>query len=210
MKRKQKTLFLSYLALLIAVELVLMFTPLGFIPLGLIRVTTLHIPVIIGGIILGRKGGVILGLTFGLASIVINTIQPTITSFVFTPFYSVGNVSGNFFSLVIAIVPRVLLGFFAAEIYRFFNHHFKFTTSVIIASFTASLLHSIMVLGGIYLFFGPQYAQVKELSVPLFGFLLGIIGTNGIIEAIFATLICTSVCYALRPSIRRLGGIYNV
>lgn len=209
MKRNQKTLFLSYLALFIGIELVLMFTPLGFIPLGVIRATTLHIPVIIAGIVLGRKGGMAVGLTFGLASVLINTLSPTITSFVFTPFYSLGDINGNFFSLVIAIVPRVLLGFFAAEGYRLFNKKLSFSTSIIIASLGSALLHSIMVLGGIFIFFGPQYAQVKELTVPLLPFLLGIIGTNGIVEAILGAFITVSVCVALKPSIRRLGGLYN-
>ncbi len=37
-------------------------------------------------------------------------MTPGITSFVFSPFITVGGISGNFFSLVIALVPRILLG----------------------------------------------------------------------------------------------------
>ena len=46
----------------IALVVLLGLTPLGLIPLGFINVTILHIPVIIGALALGLKGGLILGL----------------------------------------------------------------------------------------------------------------------------------------------------
>ena len=42
--------------------------PLGYIPLGVITPTTVHIPVIIAGIILGWKKGAFAGFVFGLTS----------------------------------------------------------------------------------------------------------------------------------------------
>ena len=69
---------------------------LGYIPLGFTRATIIHIPVIIGSIILGPKYGAFLGFIFGLTSLVNNTFNPTVTSFVFTPFYSLGTYVGNF------------------------------------------------------------------------------------------------------------------
>ena len=75
-----------------------MFTPLGFIPIGPMKATTMHIPVILAGILLGIKGGAITGLVFGISSVVNATINPTILSFVFTPFYSLGEYHGNFMS----------------------------------------------------------------------------------------------------------------
>lgn len=95
---RKKTKFLVLLTMFCSIEVVLMFTPLGFIPLGPIRATTLHIPVILAGMLLGVKGGAITGLVFGLGSVLINTITPTITSFVFTPFYSLGEYHGNLMS----------------------------------------------------------------------------------------------------------------
>ena len=44
---------LVQLSLLAAMEIVLASTPLGYIPVGATRATTIHIPVIIGGILLG-------------------------------------------------------------------------------------------------------------------------------------------------------------
>ena len=92
---QSKTKELVLLAMFIAIEIMLFIVPfLGFIPIGPLRATTMHIPVIVAAIVLGRKQGVIVGFVFGLLSLVINTIQPTATSFIFSPF-----ISGNILSL---------------------------------------------------------------------------------------------------------------
>ena len=60
--------------------------------------------VIIAAFILGPLGGGILGFVFGLLSLIVMTIYPSATSFVFTPFYGIG----NGWSLVICFLPRIL------------------------------------------------------------------------------------------------------
>lgn len=61
------------------------FTPIGFIQLGVIKATIIHIPVIIGSIVLGPKIGALLGGIFGLTSLINNTVVPALLSFVFSP-----------------------------------------------------------------------------------------------------------------------------
>ena len=110
----KKTKDIAFMSLFIAIELLLVIVPfLGFIPIGPLRATTLHIPVIIAGIVMGKEKGAQIGLVFGLASLVMNTISPTITSFVFLPF-----LSGSLLSGVIAIVPRMLIGYVAGFVYE--------------------------------------------------------------------------------------------
>ena len=204
---RKKTKFLVLLTMFCSIQVVLMLTPLGYIPLGPVRATTMHIPVILAGILLGVKGGAITGLVFGLSSVIINTITPTITSFVFTPFYSLGEYHGNFMSLVIAIGPRVLLGVLAAVIYHWFknkNNKMRFFGSGVTA-LVCTLIHSILVLGMIYLFFGPSYAAAKGVEVSaLFGLLLGIITTNSVLEAILATLIIAPLTKVLEPITKKV------
>ena len=108
MKSKQKTKNMVLLALFGCIEIVLMLTPLGYIPIGPVRATTLHIPVILAGVLMGPKAGSAIGLIFGISSVIVNTLTPTVTSFVFSPFYSVGEFHGGLASLIIAIGPRVL------------------------------------------------------------------------------------------------------
>ena len=57
-KASAKTLGMVQLALLGALIFILAFTPfLGYIPLGVTRATIVHIPVIIGSLLLGPKKG---------------------------------------------------------------------------------------------------------------------------------------------------------
>ena len=56
------------LSALSAIVFVLGLTPLGIIPIGFINVTILCIPVIIGTVLMGVKGGLVLGACFGLSS----------------------------------------------------------------------------------------------------------------------------------------------
>ena len=68
---------------------IMAFTPfLGYIPLGFTRATIIHIPVILASLLMGPTTRVLLGLLFGLTSFINNTVNPTVTSFVFTPFYN--------------------------------------------------------------------------------------------------------------------------
>ena len=80
----RKTQDMVKLALFSGIIVVLSLTPMGYIPLGVIKATTIHIPVILGSILLGWKSGAVLGGLFGLTSFMVNTITLNLTSFVFT------------------------------------------------------------------------------------------------------------------------------
>ena len=85
---KKDTRWLTSVALMMAIVILLANTPLGMIQLPIIKATTVHIPVIIGAILLGPAAGAILGGTFGVCSLISNTIAPTLLSFAFSPFMS--------------------------------------------------------------------------------------------------------------------------
>ena len=175
--------------------MLLVFIPfLGYIPIGPLRATTLHIPVIIAGITLGKKGGMIIGLVFGLSSLFYNTISPTVTSFVFSPF-----ISGSILSAVVAIAPRVLIGFFAGGIFeQFCKHKWNQYVGIIISGLAGSLANTILVLAGIYFIFGQSYAQAigQDFNL-LMAYLIGIITSSGILEAVVGTIITLMVCKPL-------------
>ncbi len=182
---KQKTKNLAFLSLFIAIEILMVMVPfLGFIPIGPLRATTLHIPVIIAGIVLGKNKGTIIGLVFGLSSLVMNTISPTITSFVFSPF-----ISGSILSAIVAIVPRVLIGYVAGFTYEKIKAKNEFL-AMSIGSFLGAMTNTILVLGGIYFLFGSEYAVAigKDFAL-LLPYLFGIITTSGILEAVVGTII---------------------
>ena len=195
MATNQKTTRMVQIALLAGIEVLLAFTPLGYIPIGPVRATTIHIPVILGGILLGPAAGGLLGGVFGLTSVLINTITPTVTSFVFTPFYSLGESRGNFWSLVI-----ILIGVVAGWVFRLMMQVQKNTgLAAALSGFLGSMTNTILVMGGIYVFFGPAYAQARGIAYStLMGVIGGVISFNGVIEAIAATAITIPLAAVLR------------
>ena len=192
----EKTRQMVQMELLGAIILVMAFTPfLGYIPLGFTRATIIHIPVILGSLLLGPKKGAILGALFGVTSLINNTMNPTVTSFVFTPFYSIGETHGNFWSLVICFVPRILVGIVPYYVYRLVQKWLKNrkkgqVLSLSLAGLIGSLTNTLLVMNFIYLFFNQSYAQANGVSVnTLYGFILTVIGINGVPEAIVAALL---------------------
>lgn len=193
--KQNRTKIMVLHALFIAIEMLLIFVPfLGYIPIGPLRATTLHIPVIIAGIVLGKKSGALIGLVFGLSSLIYNTINPSVISFVFSPF-----ISGNIMSAVIAIVPRIMIGFIAGWVFESFkNSNRNRIFGIVVSSFLGAITNTVLVLGGIYFLFGSTYAEALGKNFQeLFPYLLGIITTQGILEASVGTVISFIVCKAL-------------
>ncbi len=213
MKTTDKTRDFVLTSLFIAIICLLAFVPyLGYIPLGPINATTIHIPVIIGALYLGPKKGALLGGVFGLTSLLNNTFKGGLTAFVFSPVYSV-NLEGNpvlsaLKSLLICFVPRILIGvaayYMCVLVYKLLKG--RLLAGVYIAAGLAgSLTNTLLVMHGIFLLFGDAYASANELNADvLYYTILGIIGTNGIPEAIVASLLTAAAC----PVLHRMKPLY--
>lgn len=176
-KRKpvSRTLFLTQLAMLSALIVILTFTPIGFIPVGPVWATIIHIPVIIGAIIMGPLAGAILGLVFGICSF-FKAIQVgdiiTVSIFVYNP--------------QITFIPRILIGVFAGYTYRLLPAFDKFKiTSLSVSAIVGTATNSVLVISGIYLF-TPQYFALSPLLIG-----------QCFIEAGLAVIIAVPVCKAL-------------
>lgn len=202
--KNKKTKRITFLAMFIAIEVILVVTPLGFIPIGPLSITTMHIPVVIAGIILGKKDGAKLGFVFGLASFIQATLRPSITSFCFSPFVTIGGISGNWSSLIIAFIPRILLGYLAGLTFEVLSSKLpKPSFNALIAGLVGSLTNTILVLSGIYIFFGHAYASAIGIAYStLITVLFGVVISNGIIEAILAAIVSSFAYTALKNSHR--------
>ena len=183
-------------ALFAALIVALAFLPfIGYIPLGFTKATTIHIPVIIGSILLGPKKGAFLGGVFGLTSLINNTLYPTATSFVFSPFYSAGAFKGGWASLVICFVPRILVGVTPWLVWRLLGPGLgKSRTgrlfSLGLAGFVGALTNTLLVMNGIFLFYGDTWAAAQNKAGQfVYGLILGVIGINGVPEAIVAGIL---------------------
>ena len=198
---KKMVIFTLFAALIV----VMAFT-IGYIPLGFMNATIIHIPVIIGAIILGPASGGALGFVFGLTSLINNTFKPNITSFVFTPFYSLDpRFDGSFASILICFVPRILIGVISAYLYRLLSKTKLNKTAVLaITGFIGSMVNTVFVMGGIYLLFGESYAAAKDMGIEaLLGVIMGIVGMNGVPEAIVAAILTSAVVIPLAKYLKK-------
>ena len=179
-----------------AIIFILAFTPIGFINLGIARATTVHIPVILGSILLGPKVGAILGFLFGLTSLITNTMLPVPLSFVFSPLIPVpGTDSGTPLALIVCFLPRILAGVVPYFVYKFFQTGLKkypklSQLSLPVAGLAGSMTNTLLVLHLLYFFFKDSYAAINNVSADVvYGLIMAIITSNGIIEAIVSMII---------------------
>ena len=182
----KKTVRLVQLSLLVALLAVLTFTPLGFLVIPPVSITFLHIPVIVGATLLGPADGAILGLAFGLLSMIRATFAGvTPIDMMFSPFAS----GYPFQSIVVCILPRVLLGVIAAGLYLLLRNHVKNVVAVGVSAFVATVCHTAMVLGLLSVLFS---------AFPLKQVWLSIIGINALLEMAAAVVVGVGVCVPLQ------------
>ena len=196
MKRKtMDTRYMAMLAMLCGVLLVMGMTGIGFIPLPVIKATTMHIPVILGAVLLGPKAGGILGALFGMCSIWANTTTPGLLSFAFSPFMTTEGLPGVAKSLWIALGCRILFGLIAGWLWKLFGKMFKREyISLPLTAAAATICHTLLVMGSIYILLAQQYAAAKNVAISaVFGLIMGTITASGIPEAIIAAILVTVI-----------------
>lgn len=192
------------MAALVAIMLLMTVVPvLGYIPLGFMNATIIHIPVIVGAILLGPKKGAVLGLVFGFTSMWKNTaLMPNLTSFVFTPFITMPDGgSGGIRSVIICLIPRMLIGVVGYYAYRAVLAVWKQKKklALTVAGVAGSITNTLLVMNLIYFLFGNTYAEAARMNVEngLYAVILGVICLNGIPEAILAGVLTALIVSAL-------------
>lgn len=206
-ERKHDTRWMVSVALMAAIVIVLANTPLGMIQLPIIKATTVHIPVIIGAILLGPSAGAILGFVFGVCSLISNTMAPTLLSFAFSPFMSTTGIPGVCKALWISIGCRILIGIAAGWLWILLH---KINVNQLIAlpvvGFVGSMVNTVTVMGSIYLLFAQQYAEAKKVAITaVWGLVMGTVTASGIPEAIAAAVLVLALGKVLIQVFKRMN-----
>lgn len=194
-------------ALMAAIVIVLANTPLGMIQLPVIKATTVHIPVIIGAILLGPWAGAILGAVFGVCSLISNTMAPTLLSFAFSPFMSTTGIPGALKAIWISVGCRILIGVIAGWLWIALEKiKMNHLAALPIVGFAGSMINTVAVMGSIYILFAQQYAEAREVAVSaVWGLIIGTVTASGIPEAIAASILVLALGKALIQVFRRMG-----
>ena len=200
------TRYMALLAMLCGVLLVMGMTGIGFIPLPVIKATTMHIPVILGAILLGPKAGAVLGAVFGFCSIWANTTTPGLLSFAFSHFMTTEGLPGVAKSLWIALGCRILFGWLAGIFWILFRKILKKEYAALpVTAAVATICHTLLVMGSIYFLLSQQYAAAKNVALSaVFGLIMGTVTASGIPEAIVAAILVTVVGKALLHLMSRM------
>ncbi len=201
--KKSNILSMTQIAIFIAIELVLNFTPLGYMNVPGLSITFLMVPVALAAILLGTKAGAILGLTFGLTSFA----QCFGASVFGATLLALDPIS----TFIVCVVPRVLAGLLPGMLFALISKgkeakQIKYHWYIITA-FVASALNSVLFMTALIIgFWDTPY--ISELATgmnatnPLV-FAVLFVGINGLIEAIVCCFIGGSIAKALHPVVNK-------
>lgn len=173
-----------------ALSIILALTPIGYIQIGALAITIMHIPTILATLTAGLVPGLFTGLIFGISSLV-----KAATS---------GNASNIFFvNPLVSVLPRVIFPIAVWGFFKLLNliPRMPKTVSGGIAAAAGTLVHTLLVLGALVIFYGKDLGlKSGEMLSGFFAFVAATLATNGLWEVVSASVLSVIV----------LGAIYGI
>jgi uncharacterized membrane protein len=168
-----------------AISIFLGLTPLGFIPWGGASLTIMHIPVILGAVLEGPVVGIIVGLIFGIFSMIRAATAPQ------------GPLDVAFTNPLISVLPRLFIGPVAWLIWSGLKRWP--VIGLIAAGIGGSLTNTVLVLGMIALVpsaIGILRDITSAGTTPTLTLLWAIAVANGLPEAIASAVLVLAIAGA--------------
>ena len=171
---------------------------LGYIQLSpAASLTIMHIPVILAAVLAGLPGGIVTGLVFGLTSLVNAAANPS------------GLLDPLFVNPFCSVLPRMLFGAAAWGVFRLLSMIPVFPKALCAAvtSFLTTLLHTVMVIGSMYVFLNSQMSET--MGGMGFVMVMGVILPGALLEAAAATFVCAAVTAAMSAASGKKAKIFS-
>lgn len=177
------------MALVVVLQVVsAMIPPIG----GMVSITLTLVPVVVGAILFGKKGGALLGFTFG-AIVLINCISAL------DPGGHILWVTNPFLTAVICFVKGTMAGFVPAVLYEAVRgknaqvSHGRNYASALVAALSAPIVNTGLFVCGMFLFFKDTlYAWAGESDVITY-VLLGLAGLNFLVEFLINIILTPAI-----------------
>lgn len=155
---------------------------LGYIQLNpTVSLTIMHIPIVLATVLSGLPGAIVTSLIFGLTSLVNAAINPT------------GMLDPLFLNPLCSVLPRLLFGVFAWFLFNALSSIPKMPKpiSATVTAFVASIFHTIVVIGSLYLFLNEKItaAMGGQGYIPV----MIVILPGAVLEAVAATIITLAI-----------------
>ena len=180
-------------AILMAIILVMSFTPAGYLKAGPVEITFLTIPVVIGAVLLGPWYGAFLGAVFGATSFA----QCFSTSVFGAALLAINPVC----TFITCMIPRMLIGIVAGLLFRGLSRRHRGGAMALIATTLAGCLtNTVFFVGAVVLFFaGSSYFAGSTVWQIIVGFFT----VNVLLEVLVCGLVAAGCSKALSHVISR-------
>lgn len=199
--KNAKTVKMAQMAVLTAIILIMAFTPLGYLRTGGLEISLITIPVVIGAMITGPAAGAFLGGIFGITSFY--------QCFGMSPFGAMLLSINPFFTFLVCVPTRILMGYLTGLLFRFYKKADKtHTVSYFAGGLTGAFLNTLFFMGVLLLcFWNTDY--IRSLNESLgglnpFAFVLAFIGINGLFELPAACLAGGIISKALGKALQNM------
>ena len=188
----QKMLYMVQMAMLIALVVVLQIISAMIPPIGGVSITLTLVPVVVGAILFGKRGGFVLGFAFGLI-VLINCITAMDVG---------GNILWNanpVFTLLICFVKGIAAGFVPAVLYRAVCGKTERASTArkygaaLVAALSAPVVNTGLFVCGMLLFFRDTlYAWAGGTEIMTY-ILLGLAGLNFLVEFLINIILTPAI-----------------
>ena len=188
-QKKFSTKYLVEMALLVAIILIMAFTPIGYIRTAGLEITLIVVPVAVGAVT----------LVFGVTSF--------IQCFGMSPFGAALLGINGFLTFLVCVPTRILMGWLTGLIYKGLRKtKLPSGASVTISNLCCPLLNTTFFMGMLVIgFYNTEYIQsfVSALGAKnALLFILAFVGVNGLVEAIVCFVVGTAISAALKKALK--------
>ncbi len=196
----QKILSLAIVAMLLALVVVLQYFG-GFIKIGPFVPSLVLIPIVIGAIVVGPRGGAILGGAFGIVVITQCFMGIDAGGFILWGI-------NPFFTALVCLVKGIAAGLVPGYIYKLLvkenSSNKRALAGAVLASLTAPIMNTgLFVIGLSTLFTDTLYAWSGDTNVMLYIF-TGLIGVNFLIEFAINIVVSPAISTVVKVATKKI------
>ena len=191
-KVDKKILRITELGVLLAIIIIMGFTPIGYIKFGVVEITLITVPVIIGAMVVEPAAGALLGFAFGMTSF----LQCVFGMSAFGVMILEIN---PFLAFLVTVPTRTLMGWLTGLFYKAIKRTdiIGFAATGLVGSLlnTAFFMTTLLAC-----FWQTDYIQNIAHSLGttnVFAFVAAFVGINGIVEAVCCTILAAVISKAL-------------
>ena len=191
--------YLVELSVLIAIILIMAFTPIGYIKTLGLEITLIVVPVCVGAVTLGPLAGLVLGTVFGVSSF--------IQCFGLSAFGATLLSVNPFLCFIVCVPTRMLMGWLTGVIFKALKNTKSMKSfATPIACLVGPILNTIFFMSALCIcFYNTDFIQgfVSDLGASnVLLFVVLFVGINGLVEAIASFIVGTAISIPLSKVVK--------